>query len=224
MHFQHQNSLDIFEGILLDHQHEKKFNSDDNLLSSDARLLIGNNWLNLNIIHHFSKLLNKEIDASSKVCMLAELRCWNRSSQLCFFLDIESTEILYCDSLAWSAPKDFPQNIIFFTRLFRLTEHFKVVYGHKKEIPRKKVHRCTEPGCLMIPYQGPNMNICGLETLITPIILTREDKELPRENDWLWTIHRYNSFCRAIFIGWFIKKKINISDLFLSKKVVFFLV
>ena len=217
--FPYESSLDIFETILLDHQIEKKLNSDERLLSSDARLLVGNNWLNLNIIQHFLNFIN--ILCTNKICVaLAELECWERSGELgekiktwtdsgvrkicvianagrklgntffanqfitgnhwvCFSLELESKEILYCDSLAWSAPKEFPENISFFLSAFGRTEHFKVVYAHKNEVPPTKVHRCKHGKCLMVPYQGPNMNICGLASLVTALVLTQTDT-LPR--------------------------------------------
>ena len=138
---------------------------------------------------------------------------------VCFSFQIKSLEILYCDSLPGSAPKEFLQNIEFFTNAFGPTEELKVIYAHKIEIPPKKVH-CCKNDCLMVPYQGPNMNICGLASLISALSLTlTEAKELPKEMNWLRAIHRYNNFCRAVFVDWFVKKKIKTDDLFSPQKV-----
>jgi len=64
------------------------------------------------------------------------------------------------------------------------------------------------------------MNICGLASLVSAMILSvTEARDLPKEMEWLWKIDRYNNFCRAVFIDWFVKKKINTNDLFSFQKV-----
>ena len=250
MKFNYLNSLEEYREILLRNKCGKKLDPEERLLTSDVRLLIGKNWLNINLLRHFIELLNKEVDSDAKVCLLNELECWNRSNQLgekvnswlesgikkvcvlvncgkkdenvfiadnlkmgshwnCFLLDIDSKEIIFCDSLAWNAPHDFLQRINFFTSLFHPTAD-KVVFAHKE---MKKSHRCKDPGCLKTPYQGTNMNICGIASLISAmVLLTQEGRESSKS--WLWSIKTYNSFTRAMFIHWFVRNKIDLSDLF----------
>ena len=84
-------------------------------------------------------------------------------------------------------------------------------------------HTCS-PGnhcmshCLQnIPFQGDNLNVCGVAVIISATILTGYFNTIPiEETVWLSNIDIYSEYYRKMLITWFLEGKIFIN--WLSKK------
>ena len=148
------------------------------------------------------------------------------SHWICFQVDIAAKRILYCDSLVWSPPENFFDDIKFFTdtieSIFNLpTDEYTITFAHKTLKPPTRVHRCNQD-CLSLPYQGPNMTICGVAALISAILLSDKGLDqttLPESLKWLQQIHQYNDFARCLFIKWYVQRNIEAKDIWFSEKV-----
>jgi len=174
----------------------------------------------------------------SKICVVVNVGIRNKKTYFatpvlfgnhwaCFQINIEKKEILYCDSLVWSPPENFLNDIKFFTNIIDSTfdspqgKNYTVVFAHKTLYPPTKVHRCDDE-CLKLPYQGPNMTICGVAALFSAILLSEKGLDqaaLPESLEWLRKIHQYNDFSRCLLIKWYVERKITATDIWLSEKV-----
>ena len=265
--FQCKEKLDRFHQILLNGQNDVCASPDNlRLMTADLALLVGTKWINIELIQHFLKLINKEIDDAvcitfrelqdynsagtlaskvkrwadkklSKVCVITNAgrkkgKTYFSSNTvfgnhwLCFQIDISKKEIIYCDSLVWSPPIEFLKDIKFLSQtidsIFKTNiESYSIIFGHKNQQPPKKVHRCVD-GCFKMPYQGPNMNICGAAAIFSALVLTQKDfdmKKPPNSVDWLVRIHEYNDFSRCLLIKWYIDRKVTANEIWSNKKV-----
>ena len=126
----------------------------------------------------------------------------------CFLVAFSSTDIFYCDSLAWPAPPNL------LLKLKLLTSLIKVNYWDMPDFEVHVVNKDTEKN--VFPYQGPNQNICGNACLISAILITDSyiRHELLRERlAWLRMLYNYSDFARYLFIKWYKENKITLADL-----------
>ena len=145
---------------------------------------------------------------------------------VCFQINFSTKEVIYCDSLVWWPPKEFLSDIAFITHhidtFSPATSPYSIELAHKNQEPPRKVHRCTK-GCLQLPYQGPNMSICGVASLITAILITEKGIDLSQstnEMKWLPRIYEFNNFSRCLLIKWFMDNKIIAKDIWSTYEVM----
>ena len=76
---------------------------------------------------------------------------------------------------------------------------------------------CEESCLSYLPFQGRNMNVCGLACLLSCILLSEKDylemllnkKSLPADLSWLQQIDQFDEFVRKYFIYCFVSKQID---------------
>ena len=86
---------------------------------------------------------------------------------VCLLVEFSSTEIFYCDSLAWPASPNSPLKLKFLTLLIKLN------YPGMQDFEIYVVNKDTEKNVFL--YQEPNQNICGIGCLINAILITDFD-------------------------------------------------
>ena len=89
---------------------------------------------------------------------------------------------------------------------------------------------CTESCIKYVPFQGADINICGVATIMSAIVLINDalfshimkNSSLPRSFSWLKAFDTYSDFIRKTFIVWYIEETIDLSLLKMepSKKQV----
>ena len=178
------------------------------LLVSDLALLVGHEWLSLEVIVEFITKING-IGNQSKVLSFVALKELEKGGHLverytyskensiqnlcvivnvgrnklsvtylatsgltgnhwaCFLVEFSSTDVFYCDSLAWPAPPNLLLKLKFLTSLI------KVNYPDMPDFEIHVINKDTEKK--VFPYQGPNQNICGIACLISTILITDSD-------------------------------------------------
>ena len=78
---------------------------------------------------------------------------------------------------------------------------------------------CTESCIKYVPFQSTDMNICGVATIMSAIVLTNDvlfshimkNSSLPRSFSWLKAFDSYSDFIRKTFIVWYIEEMIDLS-------------
>ena len=128
--------------------------------------------------------LNKEIcgwkESVGKICIVANVGMdilentfiaspkQNGNHWVCFVINIAEARIHYYDSLGWKIPQDFLKTIEFIIK--HIKAHYECFKGcckvesvHCEEAHSgKKKSKCNQNCYRNAPFQGPNMEICGV--------------------------------------------------------------
>ena len=88
-------------------------------------------------------------------------------------------------------------------------------HPHSFRSNKYRTESCTK----YVPFQSTDMNICGVATIMSAIVLTNDvlfshimkNSSLPRSFSWLKAFDSYSDFIRKTFIVWYIKEMIDLS-------------
>ena len=150
---------------------------------------------------------------------------------VCIYHHFSTNLWIYADSLGFSPPEHLFQTL----RPFRETVQQIYVIDNCDDINLIIAHthgiqsniNCTKRCIQHFPCQGNDMNICGVASIMSAIVLRNKrfisdilaHKKLPQIYSWLSKLERYSDFLRRVLIIWFLEKRIDLSLINMKTKV-----
>ena len=129
---------------------------------------------------------------------------------LCVVISFHNGITIYCDSLAWPVPSNL--HLVLVPFFHALCDVFSTInkagIRNQEDVLLAHNHGASnvfEESCLSyLPFQGHNMNVCGLACLLSCILLSEKDylemllnkKSLPTDLSWLQQIDQFDEFVR----------------------------
>ena len=136
-----------------------------------------------------------------------------------FLIDLTSQNVIYCDWLAWNAPRDLISNLDFLINLVRK------IFPHtnKYVFTIDTINKGSKSNILT--FQGSN--ICGIACLLSVILVTDptvkhsliSKGKLPDHLLWMAKIFNYSDFLRCVMLKWYVEQTISPGDIGMEAKV-----
>ena len=226
--------LQYFQNLVNENCHQSSVTrAYPSLLTSDLTLLIGQNWINLQLIEIFSDLINNKSSNSiekiegykkDKMDFLIIIVNVGQNSDLkteavvhggkgnhwaSLAIDLDQEKWLYSDTLGWKFPKKLFTLILPFVRMLR--EVYKCTLSFDNLI-------VAHPHLNNMQLCGKNcisnflyINICGVACLFITYVLgftsiraqVLATSAMPTFLCWTFNISEYNDYLRMVFIKWF---------------------
>ena len=113
--------------------------------------------------------------------------------------------------------------------IFLLFAHFPGSFFlesvHCEQTHSGKNKKCNEECYQKTPFQGPNIEICGVICflfifLIANDIVDHDSRLLPESVRWLHKVYNYSDYVRYVLIKWYLQGKACIIDILKQDKPI----
>ena len=139
----------------------------------------------------------------------------------CFLINLTSQNVIYCDSLAWNAPRDLISNLDFLInpvrKIFPYTSEYVFIIDTINKGSKNNI----------LTFQGSNQDICVVACLPSVILVTHptvkhlliSKGKLPDHLLWMARIFNYSDFLQCVMIKWYVEQTISPGDIGMEPKV-----
>ena len=147
---------------------------------------------------------------------------------ICFVIHITKAKIYYYDSLGWKIPLNLNKTIKFIIALVKDCDQcfrgsFFLESVHCEQTHSGKTRKCNQECYQNAPFQGPNMEICGVICLLSLFLIANgivdhDSRSLPESTRWLHKVYNYSDYARYVLIIWYFQGKACITDILTQDK------
>ena len=142
---------------------------------------------------------------------------------VCIYYQFVSNVWVYVDSLGYSCPDQLYQSLSILRNIVQCIYNFvesnetSLIIAHSHGFRGNK--KCNNNCIQYFPYQGSDMNICGLASILSAVVLMNKSfvsqimihRRLAPCYSWFRNLDQYSDFLRRVLIIWCLDGRIDLS-------------